>query len=53
MKLSAERIDGVRKAAGEGLRLLVEEKPGRSSSDGGAATWEIPGVAMMRELFVE
>lgn len=53
LKLSAERIDGVRKAAGECLRLLVEEKPERLSVEGGSATWEIPGVAMMRELFVE
>lgn len=45
LKLGAERIDGVRKAAGECLRRLVE-----AERDG---IWAIPGVELMRGFFVE
>jgi hypothetical protein len=64
VKLGAERIDGVRKVAGEGLKLLVIGEEGREGvggekkkTAGGAAEkedmWEIPGRETMRAFFEE
>lgn len=46
VKLAAERIDGVRKVAGEALGRLVAEK-----SAGGQ--WELPGRLLLEALFEE
>lgn len=53
LKLGVERIDGVRKVAGECLRLLVMEKPARMKEEGGADVWEVPGMGELRRLFEE
>ena len=50
LKLGTERIDGVRKVAGECLGVLVKEG---AEGERGRGVWEIPGVREMRALFEE